>query len=288
MIDLHVHSTASDGTLTPTELVQEAIRCGLHAIALTDHDTVDGIEEMLAAAANYHFTVIPGIEISALENHREIHILGYGIDWKNSVLLEQLAKALAVRTNRNRQMIAKMHDAGFDIDEKQIAERFPNTIVTRMHFARFLLEKGYIETPSDAFKKYFNPGKPFFMEKKEMEPKQAIEAIHAAGGLAVLAHPNLYKKDEEQQRILLADLKGNGLDGIEAIYSLNTPEEEKLTRKLAMEFDLFITGGSDFHGANKPSIQMGIGRGNLEIPDEILLQIKQHQESRQKTKLTES
>lgn len=273
MIDLHVHSTCSDGTLTPTQLVTEALNAGLSVIALTDHDTVAGIDEIMKAAADTSLMVIPGIELSALAEGREIHILGYHIDWHNGELLQRLEEAHRIRVERNVRMIQMLHDYGFDIDEEQIARRFPDTVVTRMHFARFLMEKGYIQTPQEAFQMYIGPGCPCYLEKREMAPERAIETIHLAGGTAVLAHPNLYKKNEEQQEVLLAQLKDYGLDGIETIYSMNTPEQEAMTRRLAKKFDLFMTGGSDFHGSNKPHIKIGVGQGNLNIPDEFLKNI---------------
>lgn len=273
MIDLHVHSTCSDGTFTPTQLVEIAVRANLTAIALTDHDTVAGVDEILQAAKGTVLRIIPGIEISAqdaFDSEQEIHILGYRLDWHNGELLKRLQAVHDKRVERNVRLIQKMQQGGFDIDVEQIARRFPNTIVTRMHFARFLLEKGYVSGTSEAFERFLAPGRPYYVAKQEMSYEEAVNLILQAGGIPVLAHPNLYHKDEAEQELLVAKLKEVGLRGIEAIYSMNRSEQELLTRRLAKKYDLFITGGSDFHGANKPYIQMGVGRGNLAVPDEIL------------------
>lgn len=273
MIDLHVHSTCSDGTCTPTQLVDIAIHANLTAIALTDHDTVMGIDEILRAAKGTSLQVIPGIEISAQDeknNEEEIHILGYQIDWRSPELLDRLRSAHDLRIERNVRLIQKMNQDGFDIDMEQIERRFPDTVITRMHVARFLTEKEYVKSTAEAFDRYLSPNRRYYVAKREMPYERAIQTILQANGIPVLAHPNLYRRNEQQQEQLFIRLKEMGLKGVEAIYSMNSPEEEALTRRLAKKYDLFITGGSDFHGTNKPYIQMGIGRGNLNVPDELL------------------
>ncbi len=269
-IDLHVHSTASDGTLTPTELVAEAVRAGLSAFALTDHDTVNGIAEAKAAAAESSVELIPGVELSTEYKEKEVHIVGLFLDETDPKLLEHLAHFRDNRDNRNQKMYQKLREEGFDITEEALREMFPDAVLTRAHVARFLLEKGYIKSISDAFEKYIGDGCRCYIAREKITPQESIGLIHEAGGIAVLAHPILYHMSDERLRELITDCKSCGLDGIEALYSTYQPGDERYIRRLADEYDLKLSGGSDFHGSNKPHIQLGSGMGHLFIPYEIL------------------
>lgn len=273
-IDLHVHSTASDGTCTPSELVQLAKKQDLYAFALTDHDTVSGIEEAIQASKQTDIKVIPGIEMSAVYHGQDIHILGYGIAYKDEMFLKKIQEYQNARINRNEKMITLLQDYGFDIDTTQLYAMFPNAVLTRAHFAKYLYEKGYIKSTKEAFDKYIGSGCPCYLPKKEVELKEALNCILQAKGYPVLAHPMLYHMDEKALDQLISNLAQLGLKGIEAIYSTNNSYDELLTRKLAKKYSLFITGGSDFHGSNKPHIQLGIGKGNLKIPYELLENLK--------------
>ena len=197
-IDLHVHSLFSDGTCTPEELVDKASAQGLVAFALTDHDTVGGVDRALAAAKDKHLQVIPGVELSCEyqitpTRSKEIHILGYNIDWKQKELLDTLEAVAKERDDRNKKMCENLQKAGYPIDYDSLIERFGNTILTRAHFARFLLEKGAIPSIDSAFKKILAADGPYFVKRHYLTPKKGIELIKNAGGLPVLAHHLLYK-----------------------------------------------------------------------------------------------
>ena len=269
-IDLHVHSNASDGTYSPTELVKYAIEKELYAFALTDHDTVAGIDEAKKAAKG-KVIVLPGIEISADFQGTDLHILGLCVDYKNEEFLKQVEKFKNLRYERNLKMIEKMNECGFPLTKEILFSRYgSDASITRAHFARYLLDEGYVETKEEAFKKYLSKGGPCYVSRVLMTPKEAVETIIKAGGYPVLAHPLLYKFDHDRLFSVISYLKELGLVGIEAIYSLNSREDEEFLRKIAKRYDLFITGGSDFHGSNKPDIDLGRGRGNLFIPKELL------------------
>lgn len=278
-IDLHTHSTTSDGTYTPTELVNYAFKKGLSAIALTDHDTVDGIKEAQNAAKKlqeegHSFTLIPGVEISAGFMSRDIHILGLYIDPENEKLRKTLAKAVAERDERNEKMAANLRAIGFEIYVEEMKADDPNSIITRAHFAKMMVKKGYCSTINDVFKKYLDNDKPCYVKREYISPEDTIALIRQAGGVPVLAHPLLYHLSQPEIEALVKRLKGAGLEGIEAIYSNNISNEEAYVRSLAHHFDLAITGGSDFHGSVKPDIDLGVGRGNLKIPEELLIELK--------------
>lgn len=278
-IDLHVHSDCSDGTFSPEELVQLALDNELVAFSLTDHDTVDGVGRALAAAENRPVSVIPGVELSceyvvSPEKKKEIHILGYNIDYTLPELREALVRVAEERDNRNRKMCENLHGAGFPIDYEALTERFGSTILTRAHFARFLLEQGAIPSIDAAFKKILAEDGPYFVPRRYLTPEEGISLIKKAGGKPVLAHPLLYKFSVTQLHDLITELKGYGLVGIEAMYSRNRGNDEAFVRKLARDFDLFITGGTDFHGANKPDLEIGRGEGNLRVPVMLLENLK--------------
>lgn len=278
-IDLHVHSNKSDGTLSPAEVAARAAAHGLCAIALTDHDCVAGIAEAQAAAKTLTvdgapLRVVPGVEISADYKNRDIHILGLLIDPEDAALNAALAGALASRDTRNEKMVKNLQAAGLDITLEDLRFGAADTVITRAHFARHLLAKGYVKTREEAFRKYLDSSTPYYVRREYMQPREAIRLILASGGVPVLAHPLLYHLDAGGVRELVTKLTGEGLMGIETIYSKNTGTDEAFVRKLAADFHLLMTGGSDFHGANKPEIEIGTGRGNLKIPEELLIKLE--------------
>ena len=268
-IDLHVHSNISDGTMTPEQVVKLAADSGLAAIALTDHDTIDGIEEAVKAGEEYGVKLIPGIEISAEYKGSDLHILGLGIDYKNKEFADKVALCRDSRDNRNLKMVEKINQQGFPLTWEIMVERFGNNSITRAHFAKYLLDEGYVQSKEEAFAKYLNPGCPCYVARQKVTPKEAIEMILGAGGHPVLAHPLLYKMSPDRIDSLVVMLKEYGLQGIEALYSLNRPEDDAFLKKLAARHKLYITGGSDFHGAIKPDISLGTGKGNLKITSDI-------------------
>lgn len=266
LIDLHVHSNCSDGTYTPEELVAYALEKGLKAFALTDHDTTAGIARAQRAASGTGLELIPGIELSTEYKGKDIHILGLGINPENAYFQDQLLRFQNARDLRNEKMIEKLREHGIDITLEQMRTCFPDSVWTRAHFARYLFDHGYVKEMWDAFDLYLGDHAPCFIPREKVTPFQAVQLIHEGGGYAVLAHPLLYRLGEEPLNLLVKTLTGCGLDGIEAIYSTNRFSDEADMRQLARRYGLAITGGSDFHGSNKPSIDLGCGKGNLRIP----------------------
>ena len=266
LIDLHVHSNCSDGTYTPEELVAYALEKGLKAFALTDHDTTAGIARAQRAASGTGLELIPGIELSTEYKGKDIHILGLGIDPENAYFQDQLLRFQNARNLRNEKMIEKLREHGIDITLEQMRACFPDSVWTRAHFARYLFDHGYVKEMWDAFDLYLGDHAPCFIPREKVTPFQAVQLIHEGGGYAVLAHPLLYRLGEEPLNLLVKTLTGCGLDGIEAIYSTNRFSDEADMRQLARRYGLAITGGSVFHGSNKPSIDLGCGKGNLRIP----------------------
>lgn len=293
-IDLHTHSTASDGTLTPTDVVRRAIDRNLAAIALTDHDTVAGVAEAINAAQDSSLQLIPGIELSCYykvpytegelayikEGHTvkqrevEIHILGLFVDYQNKRFLAELELLRQARYNRNLKMIALFEQDHIPMSMEKLTHGNPNSVVTRAHFARVLMEEGFVATKEQAFKKYLGPGCKYYLPKPEVTPKHVLSLIHMAGGVAILAHPLIYKLGYNQVETLIKTLIPLGLNGIEAYHSSNNVYESDRLRSLAIKYNLVISGGSDFHGANKPDIELGIGRGSIKVTEHVLKQIK--------------
>ena len=274
LIDLHVHSNASDGSLTPSEVADEAIKMGLKAIALTDHDTIDGIEEILEYTQDKDLEVVPGIELSCYYNKREIHILGFYVDYKNPELAKELSSLKEAREGRNRKMVALMQKDGLDITMEKLLHGNPDSVITRAHFARVLVEEGICKDKDAAFKKYLGIGCKYYLPKPEVTCETAMRILTKYSKAAFLAHPLLYHFGYAQIDELLVYLKSLGLKGIEAHHSSNNRYESDKLRSIALKHDLKISGGSDFHGIIKPNIQIGVGRGGMKIPMRLLDDIK--------------
>ncbi|MCI8484619.1 MAG: PHP domain-containing protein [Lachnospiraceae bacterium] len=274
IIDLHTHSTESDGTLTPEELMEHAKNSGLSAIALTDHDTVEGIAKAAPAAEKLGLELVPGIELSTDHQGTEIHILGYYIDINDLDFRTKLQEFLDSRNQRNQKMTRLLQQEGFDITMESLCLENPDSVITRAHFARYLVEHRYVKDRETVFRKYLGNDCRCYVPREKITPFEAVRLIRMGGGLAFFAHPVLCHMNHDRLRFFIQSLKDEGLSGLEALYSMNTPGEERSLRKLADEFDLLISGGSDFHGDNKPHIQLGTGRGNLQIPYEVLEKIK--------------
>lgn len=273
MIDLHVHSNHSDGTLDPAELVTLAIKSDVTTFALTDHDTVSGISKAKAAAAKSDsgVTVISGTEISAAYQKRDIHILGLFINETNASLLSALEEAVNARELRNEHMAERFRSLGIPLTLEALRSENPDTVITRAHFAKYLIEHGHVTSSQDAFQRYLNYDAPCFVPREYMQPERAISLISEAGGIPVLAHPLLYKLPPAELEALLRRLTDAGLKGLEVYYSSNTGFDEQICYGLANRYGLLMTGGSDFHGDNKPNLYLGIGRNhNLHIPEQLL------------------
>ncbi|MBO4823762.1 MAG: Cof-type HAD-IIB family hydrolase [Lachnospiraceae bacterium] len=281
MVDLHVHSTKSDGTYTPRELVDYAIEKGLSAFALTDHDCIDGLDEAieyaesLRAAGKNAPEVIPAIEVSTDFEGTEVHIVGLYINHKSDAFRKYLLDFAESRENRNRTMCRKFTENGMPMDFDELCKLSPNSaVITRAHFARYLFEHGYVKSMKEAFDRYIGNGKPFYIPREKVTPEKAIELILAADGIPVLAHPMLYAISKDRLDALVGQLKEAGLCAIEGIYSTYTTADERFVRELADKYHLLLSGGSDFHGANKVGIDLGVGYGKLYIHDSILANIK--------------
>ncbi len=276
MIDLHVHSNHSDGTLSPEELVSLAVATGVSAFALTDHDTVSGIAKAKAAASEQNrsgasVTVISGTEISAAYQKKDIHILGLFVDETNPVLLAALEQAIHSRDHRNELMAERFRSLGIPLTLDELRLANPDTVITRAHFAKYLIEHHHVKTSEEAFRRYLNYDAPCFVPREYMQPERAISLILEAGGIPVLAHPLLYKLPPQELEALLKRLTDAGLKGLEVYYSSNTGFDEQICYSLANRFGLLMTGGSDFHGTNKPNLYLGTGRNhNLNIPESLL------------------
>lgn len=273
-IDLHVHSNVSDGTCTPTELVKLAYESNLSAFALTDHDTFFGVDEAVNSSKAYGIEVIPGIELSAFYMDREIHILGLFVDYKNKNFIGHINVFQEIRELRNNQMVQKLTEHGVNISMMKLREIEGNAILTRAHFAKYLTTNGYTKNNDEAFEKYLSRGASCYVPKELITPEKAIGLILDAKGIPVLAHPLLYKLSKEQLDSLVYYLKNIGLKGIEAIYSINRDSDERDMKRLAKKYDLLISGGSDFHGENKPYLKLGVGKGNLRVPYSVLEKLK--------------
>jgi 3',5'-nucleoside bisphosphate phosphatase len=258
LIDLHVHSTASDGSFPPGEVVRQAKAGGLTAMALTDHDTVDGLTEAVAEGERIGLEVIPGVEISAQFPGGTMHILGLFVDYHNGRLDERLMVLKQARLDRNPQIIAKLNALGIPITMARVEAISGGGQVGRPHIARALMELGYVSDLQEAFDKYLGWHKPAYVSKFRFPPDQALAMIREAKGIPVLAHPfTLGLGSAYALKNLAIELKGLGLAGLEVFYSEHTKEQEALYLKLARELDLLITGGSDYHGLNKPEITLG-------------------------------
>jgi predicted metal-dependent phosphoesterase TrpH len=263
-VDLHVHSTASDGRLTPAEVIREAAEKGMSYIALADHDTVDGIAAARKAAQSFpNLRVIPGIEISTDIPQGEVHILGYFIDYTDAELLAKLEDFKNSRLRRAEKMVAKLADLGVPVEWQRVLELAGSSTIGRPHIAQAMLEKGHIPSFKDAFDEYLGHGKPAYVEREKMLPAEAVGIIVKARGLPVLAHP-LTTEDPEG---LISELKSAGLVGLEAYYNGYSDEEVEGLLALAQKHGLIATGGSDFHGI-EPDEETAIG--GADVPLEVV------------------
>ena len=273
LIDLHTHSLKSDGSMTPAEVVREAKRAGLAAIALSDHDTVDGIREAAAEGEKIGVEVIPAIEFS-VQSKTETHILGYFIDIENPDLLKTLKEVVDLRIERNYVTCQRLNELGFDITIEEVRALATNNFVGRAHFARVLMDKGYTKSVKEGFDLYMTSGKYAYCEKQRLTARDAVELIGKCGGISFLAHPHLTKLGDDELKEFLKKLKDFGLSGLEGYYTDYTPEMQEKYQAMAKELGLLISGGTDFHAAMKPHISIGTGLGNMKIPYSVLEAMK--------------
>lgn len=270
MIDLHTHSTFSDGSLTPESLVAMAKSLGLTAVALTDHDCTSGHARFMTACLANGVRGIPGVEISANTREGTLHMLGYFVDGEEPGLHATLREIRGGREVRNRRILERLNDLGFALSWEEVASYAGEDVVGRPHFAQAMQAKGFVTTKEEAFDLYLGKGKPAYVDRFRLSPADSIAAIRGAGGVAVLAHPGTMGLGHRALSEAVAGLKLSGLGGIEAYYSEHTADQQAQYIGLASEFGLAVTGGSDYHGAANPAVRMGVGFGSLKVPDSLL------------------
>ncbi|MDE6600702.1 MAG: PHP domain-containing protein [Lachnospiraceae bacterium] len=279
-IDLHTHTSKSDGSYTPTELVDYAVEKNLAALAITDHDSIEGLDEAVAHAAALKerglpsVEVIPGIEFSTKYEKRDVHIVGLYISYKKESFRDALCSFVNSRVSRNRKMCENLQGAGIDITYEKLLAMYPGAVITRAHYASYLLAHGYVKSRQDAFARYLGDHTKYFVPREKVTPSQAVELILKADGVPILAHPPLYHMGNDRLEALVAFLKADGLMGIEVFYSTYSNQDTRDMQRLADKYELLVSGGSDFHGANKPGLDLGCGYGRLYVPEDALFKIK--------------
>ncbi len=273
LCDLHTHSVFSDGTYTPAEIIDGAIEAGLSAIALTDHNTVEGLTDFISAAQGKNIDIVPGIEFSVDYCGKEIHILGLFISPEHydkvSDLMESVNKS---KEESNIALIDSLNRAGYQLDYQSIKNSTPSGKINRAHIAAAMAQKGYISSIKEGFDTVLSKTAGHYKEPKRLTAREIIGFINSIGAVAVLAHPFLNLNEAELVEFLST---AEGLSGIECYYSTYDEETTKTSLRIAEEFDLVCSGGSDFHGATKPDIKLGVGRGDLRVPFECYLKLKE-------------
>ena len=271
-IDLHIHSTASDGSLTPAEIINRAQRLNLAAIAITDHDSIYGSKEALQAGIPPSLKFLTGVEISAAHppffpGSGSFHILGYCIRLDNQALNQALNRLRDARKNRNPKIIKRLNELGLKISLEDVNPTIAHGQLGRPHIAQVMIKKGFVKSMDEAFDQFLGVGKPAYVDKNRIGCEETIKMIRDAGGVPVLAHPALLNiNDDFQLEELIQNLIKIGMRGIEVYYPEHSPEQMQRYRELANKYNLLITGGTDFHGSITPKIEMGTGKGTLFIP----------------------
>ncbi len=278
MIDLQLHTTDSDGTWPWHKVLAACQALKLTAFAITDHDTIVRRDEIIAWGKAHNAQAIPGIELSTRENDQTVHLLGYFLDGNLTRLKERLAYLREGRLSRNDKIIERLRALGIDVTDEDIKSISGNNVVGRPHIARLLLQKGKVQTMQEAFDRYLIPGGLAYFPKDELPLREGIELLHEAGAVTSVAHPGLLKRTPEELEKSLVLWKSWGLDAVEGVYPSYTAEQTGFFARIAHKLGFLITGGSDFHGENKPKIQIGVGQGNLRVPDELLAPLYQRRD----------
>lgn len=273
-VDLHTHSTASDGTLTPEELVRKAKDCGLQALALTDHDTTGGLEEAFQAGLDCGIEVIPGCELSIDYPQGQMHILGLWLPLKPKRVKETLSRLRELRHSRNERILAKLAQLGINIDYGEVKELAGEASIGRPHIARILVEKKVIGSINEAFSAYIGPQGRAYVPKDKLGPEKAIEVLKEEQATVLLAHPYSLELAPPDLEVELQRLKGLGLDGVEVYYPEHSKEQTETYLELCFKLGLLVSGGTDFHGSVKPDIELGSGRGGLNLPYSLVQDLK--------------
>ena len=271
-IDLHTHSTFSDGTFTPLQLVKYAEEKGLKAFAITDHDTTEGIKEAKSIETNVE--VLSGVEISTRYDKKEIHIVGLYVNENDADLNKQLKYYREKRVTRNFEILEKLNSLGVDITIDDVKESCTGDVISRAHIAKALVSKGFVGSYTEAFDRYLGDNKCAYVPRETLNYEESMELITKAGGVPVLAHPLLYKMSDTNLENMMVKLRQKGLKAVEVYYSTHSNSDTQHVMAMANRVGLIYSGGSDFHGATKPKIDMGTGMGKLAVPYEILEKIR--------------
>lgn len=275
LIDLHIHTTASDGQLAPAEIVRLAREADLAAISVTDHDTVLGQAEALEAGRREGVEVLPGVEVSADLPGSTLHILGYGIDPDHAPLREALARFRGFRDERNQRLLDRLAELGMPLDRERVLAHAAGEIVARPHFALAMVDAGYVHSTDEAFRRWLARGAPAYVERRRASPEEAVRLIRDARGLACLAHPKHLAHSQEELRVLTARLMAAGLEAVEVWHPDHAPDDVKICAALAHEMGLLATGGTDFHGHFRAGLRLGVGFGRLRVPYTVVEQIRE-------------
>jgi len=274
-VDLHLHTTASDGVMTPSGIVRYAKSKGLQAIAITDHDTIEGLDEGLSEGEKVGFEVIPGVEISAEHFPGSMHLLGYFFDIHHPLLKGKLDYLQKARADRNPKIIENLNRLGVKIRYEEVVKASGGGQVGRPHFAQVLIEKGYVRSFQEAFERFLKKGAPAYVDKLRFKPKEAISFIEEAGGVTILAHPKtLGMNGSSALEKIVLDLMEIGLKGIEIFYPEHTPMEMAQFKTMAERYGLLMTGGTDYHGIEKEELDIGVGRGEMRLPYSLVEALK--------------
>lgn len=271
-VDLHLHSTYSDGTVEPADLVSMAVEAGLSTLALTDHDGLEGVAEARAAAAG-HIRFIPGVELSVDWPGPGLHLLAWWIE-PGSPLDEELEDVRTSRAERNLAMIAALNELGHPVTLEQVMRISAKGVVGRPHLAQALLELGVVETEGQAFADYLGTGRPAYRDRKRLSLERAVELVRLSGGVTAVAHPHTVANSAEEFRAAFDRFAESGVDGVECWYSEYAPEQRLALAGMARQRGLVATGGSDFHGTHKPGLRVGVGRGDLEVADQVVEELE--------------
>ena len=279
-VDLHLHTTLSDGTLPPEEVIALAAEEGLSAVSLTDHDTVRSLARGQAAAARKGLDYLPGTEISLVVRDRSVHLLVYLFDLASpmTAALERLERS---RADRLPRLVARLTELGMPLAEDEVRAEAGGELIGRLHFAHALIRKGYVGSVSEAFERWLCRGRPAHLVRDRRTPAEAIALARASGGVTSVAHPGLIDEDEGIALAVIEDLVALGLDGIEVWHPSHADEARRRYAHLARALGLVATGGSDFHGDKKPGLRVGRGRGDLAVPAEVLDALADRRRSRE-------
>ena len=269
-IDLHTHSTFSDGSLTPTELVSQAIQSKISVLALTDHDSTDGLSEAINAARDQPIELIPGIELSARFQGKEVHILGYFVDRTSHHFQTQLSQLRKTRTERVEAMVGKLQSLGLDLEFSEVQRVGGNGAIGRPHIAHTLLTKGYVRSIREAFERFLGSRGKAYVPRNIPSSQVAMSWIKEAGGISILAHPSWQGYDETETHGACQELVDQGLEGLEVFYGNFSARQISKNLRLAHQFNLLVTGGSDYHGSFKPEVTLGKGSASVKVPTTVL------------------